>query len=114
MSPMRTPRAAASACALVGLLAVAQVALPLPGGRPQPVRAAAPTTAPDEVTASAAAEASGVPVEALSDRTEYEQVFANPDGSFTYHAAVTPQRVQLADGTWSAADATLRRNADGP
>src|SRR5215471_11810440 len=64
------------------------------------------TVAPDEVTASADAEAQ-------SDRTNYTQVFANPDGTFSYNAASAAQRTQNADGTWSNLDPTLALQSDG-
>src|SRR5690349_1972439 len=40
-------------------------------------------------------------------------LFANPDGSFTAEITAGPQRVQQADGSWSAIDTTLVRRADG-
>lgn len=110
---MRTPRTLIWAAAICSLLLAGQAVLPVPGGGSIRPARAADTVAPDEVTASAAAEASGVPVEALSDRTQYAQVFANPDGSFTYNAAPVPQRFQLADGTWTDVDTTLQQRADG-
>jgi len=99
------------------LLTIVVACLPAFSG---PVRAplgrttlVASTTAPDEVTASAAAEAQGVPVEAMSDRTVYGQTFANPDGSFTYNESPVPEWAQQADGSWSAIDMTLQVRSDG-
>src|SRR5215472_10729845 len=109
---MRTLRALISAAALAGLVVAGPAALPA-AGRHVHVALAATTTAPDEVTASAAAEAQGAPVEAMSDRTQYAQVFANPDGTFTYNASAVPQWAQQADGSWSSIDMTLQVRSDG-
>jgi hypothetical protein len=110
---MRTLRALISAAALTGLLVTGPAALSTAGSRVGVAMAATTTAAPDEVTASADAVAEGVPVEALSDRTEYAQVFANPDGTFTYDAAPVPQRARQPDGSWSPIDTTLRQRPDG-
>ena len=67
----------------------------------------------DEVSARREAWTTGVQVEALSDRTEYSQVFANSDGTLQYRAAPVPQRVQRPDGSWTDVDTTLRQQADG-
>lgn len=48
----------------------------------------------------AAAEATGDRVEVVSARTETEQVFANPDGSFTMELSLGPERVRKGNG-WS-------------
>jgi Phage integrase family len=87
---MRTLRALISAAALAGLVLTGPTALSTAGRHVGVAVAATTTTAPDEVTASAAAEAQGVSVEAMSDRTSYAQVFANPDGTFTYNASPVP------------------------
>ena len=97
--------------ALAAMLVMVFAGLPTLTGHVRAVLAA--TVAADEVTASADAQASGTQVEALADRTDYSQVFANPDGSFTYSAAATAQRVQLTDGSWSSIDTTLKVQADG-
>ncbi|HSR22464.1 MAG TPA: hypothetical protein VLW53_02860 [Candidatus Eisenbacteria bacterium] len=104
---MRTPRALVPVAVVSGLLMLSPPALPVTAGFVRPA------TAADERSALRAAEASGAPVEALSDRTEYAQVFANPDGTFQYRAAPVPQRVKRPDGTWADVDSTLRRQADG-
>lgn len=111
---MRSVRATISAAALTGLVVASPVALATAAHVPV-ARAATPTVtvAADEGTASAAAEAQGTPVEALSDRTVYTQTFANPDGSFSYDAAVAAQRVHNADGSWSSVDPTLALESDG-
>jgi hypothetical protein len=94
-------------------LAMVLAGFPALTGHVRAALATTTTTAPDEVTASADAEAQGVPVEAMSDRTQYAQVFANPDGTFTYNASPVPQWAQQPDGTWSAIDTTLRVQSDG-
>lgn len=60
------------------------------------------------------ASASGDPVEVLSERTERETVFANPDGeTFTLNKSIVPVRVETPGGGWTAPDATLEKRADG-
>src|SRR5579859_5353982 len=70
-------------------------------------------SAADAVTAHRVASACGKRVEALNGRTETAQVFANPSGDYTFESTLKPTRVHRPDGSWVAADATLRRNADG-
>ncbi|WP_173080800.1 LamG-like jellyroll fold domain-containing protein [Phytohabitans rumicis] len=65
-----------------------------------------------EAEARAEAVASGGRVEATALRTERQQVFANPDGSFTLEQSVVPVRVRRGSG-WVAVDTTLRRTAEG-
>ncbi|WBB91392.1 LamG-like jellyroll fold domain-containing protein [Verrucosispora sp. WMMC514] len=65
------------------------------------------TVAADEVAAAALAAECGVPVEALSERTEFEQVVVEPSGSQTLTVAAVPQRVRRGDGSWAAIDPTL-------
>jgi hypothetical protein len=75
-----------------------------------PSAQAAPTpasAAPDAVSAQKLARAAGGRVEVMAERTEYAQLFAEPSGRFTYEAAVTPQRVHRADGSWADVDLTL-------
>lgn len=59
------------------------------------------------------AEASGEPVEVVSERTEYTQTFANPDGTYTLKQSTSPQRAQDAAGGWHDMDTTLVRREDG-
>ncbi|MFE3122433.1 LamG domain-containing protein [Streptomyces hydrogenans] len=56
---------------------------------------------------------SGDRVEVVGERTEWETVFANPDGgTFTLEKSIVPVRVK--DGTgWVQPDATLERREDG-
>lgn len=71
---------------------------------------AAPQTAQ---SASALAARTGGPVEVLYERTEYSQVFAQPDGGFKLTQSTSPQRVRASDGSWKSVDVTLERRADG-
>ena len=64
-----------------------------------PLRLPAAVNAPDEESAMKLAEESGTRVEVMSERTEYEQFFAEPDGRLTYETAVLPQRVKQSGGT---------------
>ena len=95
-------------------LVVALVAslLPVVAG-PQAGALAAPAGADAARTAAAqAAAGSGQAVEVESLRTETEQVFANPDGTFTLSQSVLPVRVRRGAG-WVPVDTTLHRRADG-
>ncbi|MFU8853054.1 LamG-like jellyroll fold domain-containing protein [Micromonospora sp. SL1-18] len=66
----------------------------------------------DEAGARAAAVASGVRVEATALRTERQQVFANPNGTFTLEQSVEPVRVRRG-ASWAPVDTTLRPAAGG-
>jgi len=98
--------------AVCSLMSAALVAVSHPAVAASP---AAPvvTEAPTTSAAAAAAKATGRRVEALDLRTETNQTFANPDGTLTLEEHLRPQRVRRADGSWAAADPTLRINADG-
>ncbi|MGW3937621.1 LamG-like jellyroll fold domain-containing protein [Streptomyces phaeochromogenes] len=77
-------------------------------------RSAAAGSVPQAARSSAAQAAeTGEPVEVLHERTEYSQVFAQPDGSFKLTQSTTPQRVRGADGAWQPVDVTLEKRADG-
>jgi len=69
--------------------------------------------ASDAAAARAAARTCGGRVEVGSARTEYTQVFQNPDGTASVEIYAYPQRVKRADGSWANLDATLTANADG-
>ncbi|MEJ3745796.1 DNRLRE domain-containing protein, partial [Actinomycetes bacterium KLBMP 9797] len=80
-----------------------------------PARTAVAAPAPrtlGEAAARTAAHASGKRVEATALRTERQQVFANPDGSFTLEQSVIPTRVRRGAG-WVAVDTALRKTAEG-
>ncbi|WP_370947043.1 LamG-like jellyroll fold domain-containing protein [Amycolatopsis sp. cg5] len=77
-----------------------------------PVAAAAPgppiTEHATTAGAAAAARASGKQVEALDQRTETTQVFAEPDGTMKLEQALSPVRVRKGDG-WADIDTKLAR-----
>jgi hypothetical protein len=108
VSPPRSVRNAVVA-SLVSVALAAAALLAQPAGV-----AAAPADTPElgEVAARAAAVASGRRVEATALRTERQQVFANPDGSFTLEQSVQPVRVRRGSA-WVPVDSTLRVNSDG-
>ncbi|MFE0037796.1 FG-GAP-like repeat-containing protein [Streptomyces sp. NPDC059015] len=66
----------------------------------------------EETKASKQAADSGEPVEVLTQRTEYDTVFANPNGTFTMESSVTPVRVRQ-DGKLVPTDATLQPTGNG-
>ncbi|MEV0901743.1 LamG-like jellyroll fold domain-containing protein [Actinoplanes sp. NPDC049802] len=95
---------------------VSAFALVAPSAMPGPAAAApavAPDAAPDEGAAVAAARRHGKRVEALSERTEFTQVFAEPSGQLTYESAAVPQRVRRSNGSWADIDVELARGKDG-
>lgn len=71
-----------------------------------------PSQRPDEQSALAAARAAHQRVEVAGLRTETQQVFANPDGTFTLEQHARPVRVRRGTG-WAPVDTTLRRLGDG-
>ncbi|MGW7307764.1 hypothetical protein ACWGI1_19560, partial [Streptomyces sp. NPDC054835] len=105
----RTARTAAVTLAalLLGTLPVAgattATAAPAPGksdpakGATTPKRTANPADTALHAKATAEAKRTGKPVELASKRTETDDVWANPDGTFTQNHALTPVRV-LRDG----------------
>ncbi|MEJ3750924.1 LamG domain-containing protein, partial [Actinomycetes bacterium KLBMP 9797] len=93
---------------VVGMIVAASAVVP-------PARGAAAAPTPHQVgeaAARAAAVASGKRVEATALRTERQQVFANPDGSFTLEQSVIPVRVRRGAG-WAPIDTALRPGSDG-
>ena len=99
---------------LVGLVVAATLTAPLTLSRaPAPAPAARTLVAPDVPSAITAARAWGSRVEALSERTEFSQTFANPSGTMTLQETITPVRARRADGAWAPVDATLRGRPDG-
>ncbi|GIM97590.1 discoidin domain-containing protein [Paractinoplanes toevensis] len=73
-----------------------------------PAAASCPAAVPDPARAMARARACGVRVELLGRRSERDQVFANPNGTYTLETSAVPRRVRAADGSWTAVDTTLR------
>lgn len=68
---------------------------------------------PDSASAMVTARVSGKPVEDISQRDEFTQVFANPDGTWTSQTASGPERVATGDGSWEDIDTTLSSTTDG-
>jgi hypothetical protein len=64
----------------------------------------------DRAAAAAKARACGARVEVLSRRSERDQVFANPNGTYTLETSAVPRRVRRGDGTWAPVDTTLRND----
>lgn len=62
---------------------------------------------PDAVSAMVSAQAAGVRVEDVSQRSEETQVFANPEGTWTSESATEPVRVLDEAGAWREVDTTL-------
>ncbi|HEY9475134.1 MAG TPA: LamG-like jellyroll fold domain-containing protein [Mycobacteriales bacterium] len=87
----------------------APAALAAPGGDSP----ATPSTAPDEAAAMRAARAGGTRVEVAQMRSETQQVFANPDGTFTLTQSLEPVRVHRPDGSWVPVDTALHTRPDG-
>lgn len=85
---------------------------------PEQVSAAAPqerVAKPDrqrDMSPVAVARRTGKRVEVAAKRTEFRQVFANPNGSFTAEFTVTPERVRRGDG-WVPVDTKLAFQDDG-
>lgn len=68
---------------------------------------------PDIETARAAALSCGGDVEALAEHTEYDRVFAQPDGALRRESVTGPQWVKAPNGIWRDIDTTLHTGADG-
>jgi hypothetical protein len=82
-------------------------------GLPAAARSAAVAAGPALAqTETQQAKASGQPVEVLSQRTERNQVFAQPNGTFKLEQTVEPVRVRRGTG-WVDVDTTVRGRADG-
>lgn len=73
---------------------------------------ACPTERPDEQAALTTARICGGDVKIASQTTEYDQGWAQPDGSVRWEHRYRPVRVQR-DNAWVAVDTTLKRAADG-
>ncbi|MEV6302193.1 LamG domain-containing protein [Actinoplanes sp. NPDC051861] len=87
------------------------VAMALGAAVPGSPVSAAPAVPSVEATADAAMAAalrSGKRVEALAERTEFSQTFAEPTGRLTYEASAVPQWVRRS-GKWVDIDPTLAR-----
>ncbi|MCX5400744.1 LamG domain-containing protein [Streptomyces sp. NBC_00102] len=97
------------------VVAASLSALVLPAPLAHAVEEAATAVEPSEgQRALAEAKSSGVRVEVAGERSEYDTVFANPDGfTFTMEQSVVPVRAAKPGGGWQAVDATLENRADG-
>jgi hypothetical protein len=101
----------------VGFVASAGMVVALLGAATSP---ALPVARAGEVVSSvfeageakALASAQGVRVEVLSQRSETDQVFANPDGSLTREQYLEPVRVREGQ-TWLDVDSALEKKSDG-
>lgn len=73
------------------------------------------TKASSAIEARLAALTQGSRVEVLSERTEYAQTFAEPDGTFTSESSTGIQwvRDEAAEDGWRAVDLTLQQGTDG-
>lgn len=118
----RDGRAAIVVGALTAVLAAGTYALPgtaddaaaaAATARTEAIAAAVETSeAPTEHLATAAAKASGKPVEVTGLRQERRDVFANPSGTFTAHEYTQPVRTLTSEG-WAPVDDTLVKAEDG-
>jgi hypothetical protein len=107
-----TRRALAGVCALsVGVLGWLNA---IPGTHESVASAtvASATAGNDDKTAPERAKASGERVELLGKRTDFEQTFANPDGTYTLEQSNVPVRTEK-DGQWVDLDPTLSTSPDG-
>lgn len=110
------------AALLLGTLPVAEATAattaPAPGkgegvtGAAAPKRASSAADTALHAKATAEAKRTGKPVELPSKRTETDDVWANPNGTFTQNHALTPVRV-LRGGKLVTADTGLSRQSDG-
>lgn len=71
------------------------------------------TQRPDSVSAMIAARVSGHRVEDLSQRDEFNRVYANPDGTWTAATASEPEQVQDPGGVWHDIDTDLVAKGGG-
>src|SRR5688500_10221676 len=95
---------AIAAALLTGVGFVATVAPDAGAGDVAAAATASAPAQPDAASAAAVAAQTGLSVEDLSRRTEREQTFANPDGTWTNEQSTTPVRVRRADGSWVPVD----------
>ena len=70
-------------------------------------------SAPDRYSAVVAATSQGSRVEILSEHTDSQRVWANPDGSFTVDAYAGPEFVEQSNGSWQDVNTQLVTSADG-
>ncbi|MEV7612389.1 FG-GAP-like repeat-containing protein [Streptomyces sp. NPDC089799] len=112
--PVITTVATALVATLIGAVPIAAAAGPAvapAAAKPKPNTPAA-TEAEQNAKASAEAKRTGKRVEVVSQRTEYEEVWANPDGTFTSEQALVPIRVHRG-GKLVPLDTGLAKQKDG-
>jgi hypothetical protein len=106
----RSGRGVVAAVTAVAVLAV----VPVLGVTGSTAHADSGGSVSEAQAAAVKAAATGEQVEVAGARTEYATTYANPDGStFTLDQSAVPVRVQEADGSWAAPDATLEVRSDG-
>ncbi|MFF0270720.1 LamG-like jellyroll fold domain-containing protein [Kribbella sp. NPDC004536] len=88
------------------------VLLALPAVQPAIAQQASPSNASGNESPLSRAKATGQRVEVLEKRTETEQTFANPNGTFTLEQTNTPVRVER-NGQWVDIDTNLQQAPGG-
>jgi hypothetical protein len=101
----------AMAIGLVGAVPAEPAAAGLPAD-PGDLVIEAPEPGAEAAEAHEEAVATGEPIEVVGERTESEQMFANPDGTFTSEINMAPVRVEQGGG-WVPVDTTLQVRPDG-
>lgn len=101
--------------AAVGLAVIAST-VAVPASAPAAPPAAAPACATQAATESLAQSTAlrcGVRVAVTPLRSEYAEVYAEPNGTLRFESGVLPQRVRRGDGTWAEVDLSLAVAPDG-
>jgi hypothetical protein len=96
-----------------GLAAASSSVVEAPVEAGRVVEAGSTGTGSAQETAAAQAAISGEPVEVLSERTPWSQVFARPDGLMEWHGYMEPRFALASDGSWADIDTGLMVGADG-
>ncbi|MEV8537209.1 FG-GAP-like repeat-containing protein [Streptomyces sp. NPDC051211] len=104
--------ATALVATLLGAIPVAAAAAPAVASAAAKPKPAATTEAERTSKASAEAKRTGKRVEIVSERTENEEVWANPDGTFSAEQALAPIRVHRG-GKLVPVDTRLAKQKDG-
>lgn len=68
---------------------------------------------PDVISAALTARSQGAKVEVESLRSETSTTWANPDGTMTTEAHMSPVRFKTASGDWQSVDLNLAKEQDG-
>lgn len=101
----------------VGAAAVPPTPAPT-GGSDGPAKSAVSVSKPEAATEAEAldqARFTGERVEVLSARTEWDSVYAEPSGEFTWESTTNARRTRLGslDGEWRSIDTTLQLSQEG-